>query len=139
MRISPAGANRGKDLRLQSTVFVISIIAPRHIFLAFFAPWRLGVSLGKAVSLAKPGSLRAHVGSKTSLTPSRKGAKNARRSNTASRRFEVEDLSSLTGRTSGLPLELCDKAIWLDHGEMVMGGTINEVLEAYNGRGAIAV
>ena len=40
---------------------------------------------------------------------------------------------------AGMVQQLCDKAIWLDHGEMVMGGEINEVLEAYNGRGALAV
>jgi len=40
---------------------------------------------------------------------------------------------------AGMVQQLCDKAIWLDHGEMVMSGSIAEVLEAYNGRGAIAV
>jgi ABC-type polysaccharide/polyol phosphate transport system ATPase subunit len=40
---------------------------------------------------------------------------------------------------AGMVQQLCDKAIWLDHGEMVMSGAIAEVLEAYNGRGAIAV
>jgi ABC-type polysaccharide/polyol phosphate transport system ATPase subunit len=40
---------------------------------------------------------------------------------------------------AGMVQHLCDKAIWLDHGEMVMSGDIAEVLEAYNGRGAIAV
>jgi lipopolysaccharide transport system ATP-binding protein len=40
---------------------------------------------------------------------------------------------------AGMVQQLCEKALWLDHGEMVMGGPIAEVLEAYNGRGAIAV
>ena len=40
---------------------------------------------------------------------------------------------------AGMVQHLCDKAIWLDHGEMVMSGDIAEVVEAYNGRGAIAV
>jgi lipopolysaccharide transport system ATP-binding protein len=40
---------------------------------------------------------------------------------------------------AGMVQQLCDKAIWLDHGEMVMGGNIAEVLEAYNGHGALAV
>ena len=40
---------------------------------------------------------------------------------------------------AGMVQQLCDKAIWLDHGEMVMSGAIAEVIEAYNGRGAIAV
>jgi ABC-type polysaccharide/polyol phosphate transport system ATPase subunit len=40
---------------------------------------------------------------------------------------------------AGMVQQLCDKAIWLDHGEMVMSGAITEVLEAYNGHAAIAV
>jgi ABC-type polysaccharide/polyol phosphate transport system ATPase subunit len=39
----------------------------------------------------------------------------------------------------GMVQQLCDKAIWMDHGEMVMSGAVGEVLEAYNGHGAIAV
>jgi len=40
---------------------------------------------------------------------------------------------------AGMVQQLCDKAVWLDHGEMVMCGEIGEVLEAYNGRGALTV
>jgi len=40
---------------------------------------------------------------------------------------------------AGMVQHLCDKAIWLDHGEMVMNGGISEVLEAYNGRTGVAV
>ena len=40
---------------------------------------------------------------------------------------------------AGMVQHLCDKAIWLDHGEMVMSGAIGEVLEAYNGHAAITV
>src|SRR5579862_7272236 len=40
---------------------------------------------------------------------------------------------------AGMVQQLCEKAVWLDHGEMVMSGAIAEVLEAYNGHGAIAV
>ena len=40
---------------------------------------------------------------------------------------------------SGMVQELCDQAIWLDHGELVMGGAIADVMEAYNGKRAIAV
>lgn len=40
---------------------------------------------------------------------------------------------------TGMVQELCDKAIWLDHGEVVMAGGISDVMEAYNGRRAIAV
>jgi lipopolysaccharide transport system ATP-binding protein len=35
---------------------------------------------------------------------------------------------------AGMVQELCDKAIWLDHGEIMMSGAISDVLEAYNGR-----
>jgi ABC-type polysaccharide/polyol phosphate transport system ATPase subunit len=40
---------------------------------------------------------------------------------------------------AGMVQELCDQAIWLDHGELVMGGAIADVMEAYNGKRAIAV
>ena len=41
--------------------------------------------------------------------------------------------------STGMVQELCDKAIWLDHGEMMMSGPIAEVMEAYNGKRAVAV
>ena len=31
----------------------------------------------------------------------------------------------------GMIQELCDQAIWLDHGEVVMSGGVAEVMEAY--------
>ena len=31
-------------------------------------------------------------------------------------------------------LELCDRALWLDHGELVMSGPADEILAAYQGR-----
>jgi ABC-type polysaccharide/polyol phosphate transport system ATPase subunit len=31
-------------------------------------------------------------------------------------------------------MEFCERAIWLDHGQLVMQGDINEVIEAYEGR-----
>jgi ABC-type polysaccharide/polyol phosphate transport system ATPase subunit len=37
---------------------------------------------------------------------------------------------------AGMIQELCDQAIWLDHGELVMSGTVTEVLDAYAGRSA---
>ena len=40
---------------------------------------------------------------------------------------------------SGMVQQLCDHAIWLDHGELVMAGAIADVMEAYNGKRAIAV
>lgn len=33
-------------------------------------------------------------------------------------------------------MELCDRAVWLDHGEMMMCGKIEAVFDAYEGRGA---
>jgi ABC-type polysaccharide/polyol phosphate transport system ATPase subunit len=30
--------------------------------------------------------------------------------------------------------QLCDRAIWLDHGELILSGTVTDVLEAYAGR-----
>src|SRR5208283_5107005 len=35
---------------------------------------------------------------------------------------------------SGMVQKLCDQAVWLDHGEIVMTGPIGEVMEAYKGR-----
>jgi ABC-type polysaccharide/polyol phosphate transport system ATPase subunit len=33
---------------------------------------------------------------------------------------------------SGMVQELCDRAIWLDHGAVVMNGPMNDVLDRYN-------
>jgi ABC-type polysaccharide/polyol phosphate transport system ATPase subunit len=30
--------------------------------------------------------------------------------------------------------QLCDRAIWLDHGELMLSGTVADVMEAYAGR-----
>jgi len=35
-------------------------------------------------------------------------------------------------------LSLCDRAMWLDHGEMMMCGPIQDVFDAYEGRSALA-
>jgi len=35
---------------------------------------------------------------------------------------------------SDLVRRLCDRAIWLDHGELILGGPVEAVLEAYAGR-----
>ena len=35
---------------------------------------------------------------------------------------------------TGMVQELCDRAIWLDHGELVMSGRIRDVIEAYEGQ-----
>jgi ABC-type polysaccharide/polyol phosphate transport system ATPase subunit len=37
---------------------------------------------------------------------------------------------------SGMVQQLCDRAIWLDHGEVIMNGSVFEVTEAYAGRAA---
>jgi ABC-type polysaccharide/polyol phosphate transport system ATPase subunit len=34
---------------------------------------------------------------------------------------------------SGMVRELCDRAIWLDHGRLIMTGRVAEVTEAYAG------
>jgi lipopolysaccharide transport system ATP-binding protein len=33
----------------------------------------------------------------------------------------------------GTVQELCDRAIWLDHGELIMSGRIRDVIEGYEG------
>jgi lipopolysaccharide transport system ATP-binding protein len=35
---------------------------------------------------------------------------------------------------SNMIRQLCDRAIWLDHGELVLSGAVADVLEAYAGR-----
>jgi ABC-type polysaccharide/polyol phosphate transport system ATPase subunit len=40
---------------------------------------------------------------------------------------------------SGMVQQLCDQAIWLDHGELVMIGAITDVMQAYNERPTLAV
>jgi lipopolysaccharide transport system ATP-binding protein len=35
-------------------------------------------------------------------------------------------------------LQLCDRAIWLDHGEIVMDGEIKNVIAAYEGRATLS-
>ena len=37
---------------------------------------------------------------------------------------------------AGMVQQLCDRAIWLDHGELIMSGSVFEVTEAYAGRAA---
>ena len=40
--------------------------------------------------------------------------------------------------SAGTITEFCDRALWLDHGELVMQGTAEEVTLAYEGRGAVS-
>src|SRR5260370_31223846 len=40
--------------------------------------------------------------------------------------------------SAGMITEFCDRALWLDHGELVMQGTAEEVTLAYAGRGAVS-
>jgi ABC-type polysaccharide/polyol phosphate transport system ATPase subunit len=35
---------------------------------------------------------------------------------------------------AGAVREMCDRALWIDHGSVVMDGQVNEVLDAYQGR-----
>jgi lipopolysaccharide transport system ATP-binding protein len=39
---------------------------------------------------------------------------------------------------AGSVLELCDRALWLDHGELVMQGEAASVIEAYQGRAVLS-
>jgi len=39
---------------------------------------------------------------------------------------------------AGMVQQLCDRAIWLDHGELIMSGSVFEVAEAFAGRSAAA-
>jgi ABC-type polysaccharide/polyol phosphate transport system ATPase subunit len=39
---------------------------------------------------------------------------------------------------AGMVQQLCDRAIWLDHGELIMSGSVFGVTEAYAGRAAAA-
>ena len=40
--------------------------------------------------------------------------------------------------SSSMVQEMCDRAIWLDHGELMMTGRTREVIEAYQGHGSAA-
>jgi len=35
---------------------------------------------------------------------------------------------------SGMIRQLCDRAVWLDHGELILSGVVSDVLEAYAGQ-----
>jgi len=35
---------------------------------------------------------------------------------------------------SGMIRQLCDRAVWLDHGELILSGAVSDVLEAYAGQ-----
>jgi|SRR5215469_94433 len=51
------------------------------------------------------------------------------------REFRAAGKSLLcVSHASGMVQELCDHAIWLDHGEIVKQGLIGEVVDAYKGR-----
>jgi ABC-type polysaccharide/polyol phosphate transport system ATPase subunit len=41
--------------------------------------------------------------------------------------------------SAGMVQELCERAIWLDHGEVMLAGPTSEVMRAYNDRQAVAV
>ena len=38
---------------------------------------------------------------------------------------------------AGMVQQLCDRAIWLNHGELMMAGTISDVIESYEGQRSI--
>jgi ABC-type polysaccharide/polyol phosphate transport system ATPase subunit len=39
---------------------------------------------------------------------------------------------------AGMVQQFCDRAIWLDHGQLMMTGPVAEVIDAYSGRHAAA-
>jgi lipopolysaccharide transport system ATP-binding protein len=41
--------------------------------------------------------------------------------------------------STGSVQNLCERALWLDHGELVMDGEAQEVVSAYEGRGQVGV
>src|SRR5215467_5624699 len=50
------------------------------------------------------------------------------------RRFrQAEKTLVCVSHSSAMVREMCDRAIWLDHGELMMAGRIGEVIEAYEG------
>lgn len=53
------------------------------------------------------------------------------------RRFKAERKTLLfVSHAPALVRELCDRALWLDHGQVMMDGPAGEVLDAYAGRAA---
>ncbi len=39
--------------------------------------------------------------------------------------------------SAGSVREMCDRALWIDHGSVIMDGSVDAVLEAYEGRGVV--
>ena len=39
--------------------------------------------------------------------------------------------------SAGSVREMCDRALWIDHGSVIMNGSVDAVLEAYEGRGVV--
>lgn len=40
--------------------------------------------------------------------------------------------------SAAMLLQLCERALWLDHGELMMDGPVGDVLQAYGGQAAVA-
>jgi homopolymeric O-antigen transport system ATP-binding protein len=54
------------------------------------------------------------------------------------RQFRQSGKTLMCVSHSSVIREICDRAIWLDHGELMMAGRIGEVIEAYQGHGSTA-
>ena len=52
--------------------------------------------------------------------------------------FRILQLLLCVSRASGMVQQLCDRAIWPNHGGLIMSGWVFEVTEAYAGRAATA-
>lgn len=56
------------------------------------------------------------------------------------RRFRQAGRTLLcVSHSSAMVREMCDRAIWLDHGELMMTGKIGDVIEAYEGHASTAL
>jgi lipopolysaccharide transport system ATP-binding protein len=56
------------------------------------------------------------------------------------RRFRQAGRTLLcVSHSSAMVREMCDRAIWLDHGELMMTGQIGDVIEAYEGHASTAL
>ncbi len=55
------------------------------------------------------------------------------------RRFRAAEKTLLfVSHNPGAVLQFCDRALWLDHGELIMQGEADNVLAAYQGKGALS-
>ncbi len=51
---------------------------------------------------------------------------------------EAQKTLLFVSHSPGLVLQFCDRALWLDHGELIMQGEADNVLAAYQGKGTLS-